>query len=42
MGRKPLSVEKVWYNKEVEIRECNWSMVKSRKLRANDLTDIIT
>jgi len=31
---KPLSVEIVWYNKDVEICGCSWSMVKSQKTRA--------
>ncbi len=38
---KPLSVEKVWYNKDVEICGCNWSMVKSQKSRANHAVNIV-
>lgn len=30
----PLLVETVWYNKDVEICGCNWSMVKSQEPRA--------
>ncbi len=38
---KPLSVQKVWYNKDVEICGCNWSMVKSQKSRANHAVNIV-
>ena len=31
---KPLSVGKAWYNKDVEICGCSWSMVKSQEPRA--------
>ena len=33
---KPLSVEIVWYNKDVEICGSSWSMVKSQKPRARN------
>jgi len=28
---KPLSVEIVWYDKDVEVCGCSWSMVRSQK-----------
>lgn len=34
MEIKPLSVEISWYSKDVEIYECNWSMVQFQKVRA--------